>query len=53
MTPTSSIKSNCYKDTFTIESYNGFSILIRDKDGYVNSRKLLSEIDEKESITKQ
>jgi hypothetical protein len=36
----------------TIGSYNGFSILIRDIDGSINTRKLVNDINEKDSITK-
>ncbi|KAA6385794.1 MAG: hypothetical protein EZS28_018680 [Streblomastix strix] len=35
-------------ETFTIGSYNGFEILIRDKDGYINATKLLQQINERE-----
>jgi hypothetical protein len=47
------IKSNCNNETFTIGSYNVFSIFIRDKDGYVNAAKLVNDINDKESITKE
>jgi hypothetical protein len=40
-------------ETFSISTYNGFSILIRDKDGFVNATKLVNDINEKESITKR
>jgi hypothetical protein len=53
MTATTTIKSNCNNETFTIGSYNGFEILIRDKDGYINATNLVNDIKDKESITKQ
>jgi hypothetical protein len=40
-------------ETFSVGSYNGFSILIRDKDGFINAIQLLNNINEKESITKK
>jgi hypothetical protein len=39
-------------ETFTIGSYMGFEIMIRDKDGYVNATKLLQLINEKENTNK-
>ncbi|GMO20328.1 MAG: hypothetical protein Ta2E_11540 [Mycoplasmoidaceae bacterium] len=50
---TTTLKSNCTNETFTVGSYNGFSILIRDKDGYVNAPTLINDIKDKESITKE
>jgi hypothetical protein len=39
--------------TFFLSSYNGFSILIGDKDGFINATKLVNDINNKESITKE
>jgi hypothetical protein len=52
-TLTTTLNSNCNNETFTIGSYNGFSILIRDKDGYVNATKLVNDINDRDSITKE
>jgi hypothetical protein len=41
------------EETFSVSSYNGFSILIRDKNGYINATKLVNDINEKELITKK
>jgi hypothetical protein len=43
---TSKVNSN--DETFATGSYNGFKILIRDNDGYVNATKLLHQINQKE-----
>jgi hypothetical protein len=40
-------KLNSNNETFTAESYNGFEILIRDIDGYVNATKLVQQINQK------
>ncbi|KAA6355175.1 MAG: hypothetical protein EZS28_049298 [Streblomastix strix] len=40
-------------ESFTIGSYNGFEILIRDQDGYVNATKLVQLINEQENTNKQ
>ncbi|KAA6371573.1 MAG: hypothetical protein EZS28_032902 [Streblomastix strix] len=40
-------------ETFTIGSYNGFEILIRDQDGYDNATKLVQLINEQENTNKQ
>jgi uncharacterized membrane-anchored protein YhcB (DUF1043 family) len=40
-------------ETFPISTYNGFSILIRDKDGFVNATKLVNDINDKELPTKE
>jgi hypothetical protein len=53
ITVTTTINSNCNNETFTIGSYNGFEILIRDKDGYVNATKLVNNINYRDSITKK
>ena len=33
-------------ETFTIGTYNGISVLIRDKDGYINATKLAARYSE-------
>lgn len=53
MTTTGTIKSNCNNETCTISRDNGFSILISDKDGYVNALKLVYHINDKKSFTKE
>ncbi|GMO12600.1 MAG: hypothetical protein Ta2E_00930 [Mycoplasmoidaceae bacterium] len=55
MTPTTTttIKSNYNNEIFTLGSYNGFSILIRDSDGYVNAPNLINNSNDNESITKE
>ncbi|KAA6383972.1 MAG: hypothetical protein EZS28_020502 [Streblomastix strix] len=50
-TSTTQITSN--DETFTKGSYNGFEIMIRDKDGYVNATKLVQQINEREHTTKE
>jgi hypothetical protein len=40
-------------ETVTTSSYKGFSILIRDKDNYINATKLINDINYKESIRKE
>jgi hypothetical protein len=39
-------------EQFTIGSYNGFEILIRDKDGYVNATKLVQLINDRDNKRK-
>ncbi|KAA6368891.1 MAG: hypothetical protein EZS28_035581 [Streblomastix strix] len=48
---TTIITSN--NETFTIGTYNGFEIMIRDKDKYVNATKLVQLINERENTNKQ
>jgi hypothetical protein len=45
--------SNCNNETFTIGSYKGFKILIRDKDGYVNATNLVNDINDRDNITNE
>ncbi|KAA6395716.1 MAG: hypothetical protein EZS28_008761 [Streblomastix strix] len=40
-------------ENFTIGSYNGFEIMIRDSDGFVNATKLVQQINEREQTRKQ
>ncbi|KAA6366963.1 MAG: hypothetical protein EZS28_037510, partial [Streblomastix strix] len=40
-------------ENFTIGSYNGFEIMIRDSDGFVNATKLVQQINEREHTTKE
>ncbi|KAA6370361.1 MAG: hypothetical protein EZS28_034111 [Streblomastix strix] len=40
-------------ENFTIGSYNGFEIMIRDSDGFVNATKLVQYINEREQTRKQ
>ncbi|KAA6358361.1 MAG: hypothetical protein EZS28_046112 [Streblomastix strix] len=44
------ISSN--NENFTIGSYMGFDIMVRDKDGYVNATKLIQQINERERTNK-
>jgi hypothetical protein len=48
---TSKLTSN--DETFTTGIYNGFLILIRDNDGYVNDAKFVQKINQKENKRKQ
>ena len=45
------IKSN--NETFTLSAYNGFKIIIRDSDGYINASDVVKQINKKEKLTKQ
>lgn len=45
------IKSN--NETFTLSTYNGFKIIIRDSDGYINASDVVKQINKKEKLTKQ
>ncbi|KAA6365465.1 MAG: hypothetical protein EZS28_039008, partial [Streblomastix strix] len=40
-------------ENFTIGSYNGFEIMIRDSDGFINATKLVQQINEREHTTKE
>ncbi|KAA6378925.1 MAG: hypothetical protein EZS28_025549 [Streblomastix strix] len=50
-TTTQQITSN--NETFIIGSYNGFDILIRNKDGFINATKLVQQINEMEHTKKE
>lgn len=45
------IKSN--NETFTLSTYNGFKIIIRDSDDYINASDVVKQINKKEKLTKQ
>ncbi|KAA6377684.1 MAG: hypothetical protein EZS28_026791 [Streblomastix strix] len=40
-------------ETFTISQYNGFEIIVREKDGFINATKLVQIINESEHTNKQ
>jgi hypothetical protein len=46
---TTTVQEQSKNESFTIGTYNGFSIIIRDKDGYINITKLVDEINQKEN----
>ncbi|KAA6400044.1 MAG: hypothetical protein EZS28_004432 [Streblomastix strix] len=48
---TTQIVSN--NETFTIGQYNGFEIIVREKDGFINATKLVQIINEREHTNKQ
>ncbi|KAA6383321.1 MAG: hypothetical protein EZS28_021153 [Streblomastix strix] len=48
---TTQIISN--NETFTIGQYNGFEIIVREKDGFINVTKLVQIINEREHTNKQ
>jgi hypothetical protein len=52
MNNTTTTKKQSKGETFTVGTYNGISILIRDKDGYVNITKLVKEINKREGKNK-
>ena len=43
----------CNNETFTLSSYNGFKIIIRDLDGYINASDVVKQINKKEKSAKQ
>ena len=43
----------CNNETFTLSSYNGFKIIIRDLDGYINASDVVKQINKQEKTTKQ
>lgn len=43
----------CNNETFTLSSYNGFKIIIRDYDGYINASDVVKQINKQEKLTKQ
>lgn len=46
-------KIKCNNETFTLSTYNGFKIIIRDSDGYINASDVVKQINKKEKLTKQ
>ena len=40
-------------ETFTLSTYNGFKIIIRDLDGYINASNVVKQINKQEKLTKQ
>jgi hypothetical protein len=46
---TTTVHKQSKNESFTIGTYNGISIVIRDKDGYININKLVDEINQKEN----
>ena len=43
----------CNNETFTLSAYNGFKIIIRDSDGYINASNIVKQINEQENTKKQ
>ena len=43
----------CNNETFTLSSYNGFKIIIRDSDGFINASDVVKQINKQEKLTKQ
>ena len=43
----------CNNETFTLSSYNGFKIIIRDSDGYINASNVVKQINDAEKTKKQ
>ena len=39
-------------ETFTLSSYNGFKIIIRDSDGYINASNVVKQINDAEKTKK-
>ncbi len=52
MTTTTTTTIIYNNEKFTRGFYNDVSILVREKDGYFNGRKLVEEINEKEGLRK-
>ncbi|KAA6356184.1 MAG: hypothetical protein EZS28_048288, partial [Streblomastix strix] len=48
---TTQIVSN--NESLTIGQYNGFEIIVREKDGFINATKLVQIINEREHTNKQ
>ena len=40
-------------ETFTLSTYNGFKIIIRDSDGFINASDVVRQINKQEKLTKQ
>ena len=43
----------CNNETFTLSAYNGFKIIIRDSDGYINASNIVKQINEQEKTKKE
>ena len=43
----------CNNETFTLSTYNGFKIIIRDLDGYINASDVVKQISKQEKTVKQ
>ena len=43
----------CNNETFTLSTYNGFKIIIRDSDGFINASYVVKQINKKEKSAKQ
>ena len=43
----------CNNETFTLSAYNGFKIIIRDSDGYINASNIVKQINETEKTKKE
>ena len=43
----------CNNETFTLSTYNGFKIIIRDSDGFINASYVVKQINDKEKTKKQ
>lgn len=46
-------KIACNNETFTLSTYNGFKIIIRDSDGFINASDVVRQINKKEKSAKQ
>lgn len=43
----------CNNETFTLSAYNGFKIIIRDSDGYINASNVVKQINDAEKTKKE
>lgn len=43
----------CNNESFTLSTYNGFKIIIRDSDGYINASDVVKQINKQEKTVKQ
>ena len=43
----------CNNETFTLSTYNGFKIIIRDSDGFINASDVVRQLNKQEKLTKQ
>ena len=46
-------KIKCNNETFTLSTYNGFKIIIRDSDGFINASYVVKQINKQEKTVKQ